>query len=83
MKLLTLTKQRIILTKISQTMETRQHRIQPNHYIEKFLCLDKMFCYKCNELIELDTYYESGSNGSARRCFRKYYHSDCFNRLYH
>lgn len=50
-------------------------------WVEKMLSFNKVFCYKCEQEIELGQHYVRGSQGLAGHV-TKYYHKECRESLY-
>lgn len=85
---MTKNKAAIILTAVSAKNEevkdgikACKHRVPTSPYVERMLCMNEVWCYKCERRIETgEVYRRRTANGKG---YHKYYHLSCLEKLYY
>lgn len=80
-----------ILAGLSKKWERKQDHFYKSKYtgervpnvIEKILSLDKLHCFKCEEEIEMGTYFTRTPPQRSSRARQKYYHDTCFKKMHY
>jgi hypothetical protein len=76
---LTLCLQRIIMHHIISRADSTE-KSRPTVYVNKVKAIGMPICYQCDKVLELGQMINSTRGGSKQK---KYYHSSCYERLFH
>ena len=68
---------------MSKMAEQRTGKYHISDYVEKLLCFNKVFCFKCRFQIDIGMYYEKGGDCGPCKTSQKYYHPDCYEKMFH
>lgn len=58
-----------------------KHRL-PIPYLDKTFAFNEVFCWKCGEVIQLGSFYNSSTH-STNGSIKKYYHRSCYERMFY